>query len=35
VRLSIVLPKAPDPALESFVEGWDAGMSHNPREETA
>lgn len=35
VRLYIVLPKAPDPALESFVEGWDAGMSHNPREETA
>lgn len=33
VRLSIVLPQDPDPALEAFVEGWDSGRDHNPRED--
>ncbi|GLS43939.1 DnaJ C-terminal domain-containing protein [Methylobacterium brachythecii] len=32
VKLKIVLPQPPDPALESFVEGWEAGKSFNPRE---
>jgi hypothetical protein len=28
-----VLPPSLDPALEAFVEGWDAGKSFNPRED--
>lgn len=35
VRLSIVLPKEPDPALEEFVDQWESGKAHNPREETS
>lgn len=31
VTLRVVLPDAPDPALEAFVEGWDAGKAHDPR----
>ena len=33
VRLSIVLPKEPDPELSAFIEGWVAGKGHNPRED--
>ena len=33
VRLSIVLPKKPDLALEAFVDEWEAGKGHNPRED--
>lgn len=32
VKLRIVLPKGPDPALEAFVSGW-AGKDFNPRGE--
>ena len=32
VTLRIVLPDAPDPALEAFAEGWAAGKAQNPRE---
>jgi DnaJ-class molecular chaperone len=31
VTLRIVLPETPDPALETFVAGWDAGKTQNPR----
>jgi DnaJ-class molecular chaperone len=31
VTLQVVLPDAPDPALEAFVEGWEAGRAHDPR----
>ncbi len=31
VRLKVMLPAAPDPALEQFVAGWDAGRSYDPR----
>ena len=31
VTLQVVLPDAPDPTLEAFVEGWDAGKAHDPR----
>ena len=31
VTLKIVLPREPDPDLEAFVSGWDAGLAHNPR----
>ncbi len=33
ITLKIVLPDAPDPALEAFVEGWEAGRSQAPRRE--
>jgi DnaJ-class molecular chaperone len=32
VTLRIVLPDAPDPALEGFAEGWAAGKAQNPRQ---
>lgn len=32
VTLRIVLPGKPDPALESFVAGWEAGRHFDPRE---
>jgi DnaJ-class molecular chaperone len=31
VTLQVVLPDGPDPALEAFVEGWEAGKAHDPR----
>lgn len=31
VKLKIMLPETLDPALEEFVEGWEAGRNHNPR----
>ena len=31
VRLKVVLPKPPDPELEKFVAGWDAGRTFDPR----
>jgi DnaJ-class molecular chaperone len=31
VTLQVVLPDAPDPALDAFVEGWEAGKAHDPR----
>jgi DnaJ-class molecular chaperone len=33
ITLKIVLPDAPDPALEAFVEGWEAGRDQAPRRE--
>nr|WP_280531124.1 J domain-containing protein [Shinella yambaruensis] len=33
VRLKVVLPSPPDPALEAFVAGWAKGQAFNPREE--
>lgn len=33
VKLKVVLPSPPDPALEAFVSGWEKGKSFNPREE--
>ena len=35
VRLKVVLPKPPDPELERFVAGWDAGRTWDPREDVA
>ena len=35
VRLKVVLPKPPDPELEKFVAGWEAGKAWNPREGSA
>jgi DnaJ-class molecular chaperone len=35
VRLSVVLPKPPDPELEAFVAGWTRGKDFNPREGVA
>ncbi len=32
VTLKLVLPERPDPELERFVAGWQAGKSHNPRQ---
>jgi len=32
VRLKVMLPKAPDPELEAFVEQWSKGKEFNPRE---
>lgn len=32
VRLAVVLPKSPDPALESFMEGWATEHAYDPRE---
>ena len=34
VKLKVVLPKGPDPALEAFVESWDR-KAFNPREDGA
>lgn len=33
VKLKIVLPKETDEALRRFVEDWEAGKAHDPREE--
>ena len=33
VKLKVVLPKAPDPELETFVSNWDGGRTYDPREE--
>ena len=33
VKLKIMLPKVPDPALNEFMSNWEAGRSFNPREE--
>jgi DnaJ-class molecular chaperone len=33
VRLKVMLPPAPDPELESFLAGWLAGKSYDPRRE--
>jgi DnaJ-class molecular chaperone len=33
VRLKIVLPKSPDPELETFVSNWANGKAFNPRED--
>jgi DnaJ-class molecular chaperone len=32
VTLKVALPDKPDPELESFVAGWQAGRTHNPRQ---
>jgi DnaJ-class molecular chaperone len=32
VTLKVALPDKPDPELESFVAGWQAGRAHNPRQ---
>jgi len=34
VKLTIVLPKSPDPELEAFVENWAKGKEFDPREGT-
>lgn len=34
VKLRITLPKTPDPDLQQFLEGWQAGKEFNPREES-
>jgi len=33
VRLKVMLPPAPDPELEKFAAGWQAGKSYDPRRE--
>ncbi|MBS0222458.1 MAG: J domain-containing protein [Proteobacteria bacterium] len=33
VRLKVVLPKSPDPALEAFVSNWEKGKTFNPLED--
>jgi DnaJ-class molecular chaperone len=33
VKLKIVLPDQPDDKLKAFLEGWEAGRSHDPRKE--
>ncbi len=33
ITLTVTLPKTPDPELEKFVAGWEAGRSHKPRSE--
>lgn len=35
VRLQVVLPRPPDPELETFVSNWSAGKAFNPREPKA
>jgi DnaJ-class molecular chaperone len=35
VKLKVVLPKAPDPELETFVSNWEKGKTFNPREDSA
>jgi DnaJ-class molecular chaperone len=32
VKLKVMLPKAPDPDLETFVANWENGKTYNPRE---
>jgi DnaJ-class molecular chaperone len=32
VKLTVVLPKSPDPELEAFVSNWSRGKEFNPRE---
>lgn len=32
VKLKLVLPEKPDPALEKFVEGWPKGADYKPRD---
>jgi DnaJ-class molecular chaperone len=31
VKLKIMLPKEPDPELETFVSGWESGKAFDPR----
>jgi DnaJ-class molecular chaperone len=33
VKLNVMLPKEPNPELETFVSGWDSGKTYNPRGE--
>jgi DnaJ-class molecular chaperone len=33
VKLKVVLPKSPDPELETFVASWEKGKTFNPRED--
>jgi len=33
VKLKVMLPKEPNPELETFVSGWESGKTYNPREE--
>ena len=33
VKLKVMLPKEPNPELETFVSGWDSGKTYNPRGE--
>jgi DnaJ-class molecular chaperone len=33
VKLKVVLPKVPDPELETFVSNWEGGKTYDPREE--
>jgi DnaJ-class molecular chaperone len=33
VKLKVVLPKEPDPELETFVSNWEGGKTYDPREE--
>jgi DnaJ-class molecular chaperone len=35
VKLTVVLPRKPDPKLEAFVTDWAEGKDFNPREEKA
>jgi DnaJ-class molecular chaperone len=31
VKLKLMLPDQPDPALESFLSNWEAGKTYDPR----
>ena len=33
VKLRLVLPDLPDDKLKEFLEGWEAGRTHDPRKE--
>jgi DnaJ-class molecular chaperone len=33
VKLKVMLPKEPNPELETFVSGWESGKTYNPRVE--
>jgi len=33
VKLKVMLPKEPNPELETFVSGWERGKTYNPRAE--
>ena len=33
VKLKLVLPDQPDDKLKEFLEGWEAGRTHDPRKE--
>jgi DnaJ-class molecular chaperone len=33
VKLKVMLPKEPNPELETFVSGWESGKTYNPRGE--